>query len=206
MEGVTPDDWIHRGRLALRLMMVLPRLHYFHYLATWWVTLALARPRNACNQLNYSKTSKSYPILSTIFLTHEIRWKMANVLSDALQVGATYLQHGMHLLKCRRPIQLLIDLLSSSFCLWFLFGFSSYTFPIFTLLVLTLLIFTYFLIFRYSSEGFVKETLLSLAEFLQVTHIYIHTYIHVWLKNEFLCSASRAMNWPANRLRLRFER
>ena len=26
MEGVTPDEWIHRGRLALRLMQV--RLHY----------------------------------------------------------------------------------------------------------------------------------------------------------------------------------
>jgi hypothetical protein len=24
MEGVTPDEWIHRGRLALRLMQVLP--------------------------------------------------------------------------------------------------------------------------------------------------------------------------------------
>jgi hypothetical protein len=28
MEGVTPDDWIHRGRLALRLMQVLPHCRH----------------------------------------------------------------------------------------------------------------------------------------------------------------------------------
>jgi Flp pilus assembly protein TadB len=98
---------------------------------------------------------------------------MANVLSDALQVGATYLQHGMHWLKCRHPSQLLARVSLLVILIWFLFVL--YTFLIFTLFVLTLwLVFTCFLIFRYSSEGFVKETLLSLAEFLQVTHIYIH--------------------------------
>lgn len=31
MEGVTPDEWIHRGRLALRLMQVIPLLFFSNY-------------------------------------------------------------------------------------------------------------------------------------------------------------------------------
>jgi hypothetical protein len=31
MEGVTPDEWIHRGRLALRLMQVLPLVFFSIY-------------------------------------------------------------------------------------------------------------------------------------------------------------------------------
>ncbi len=202
MEGVTPDDWIHRGRLALRLMMVLPPPPLF---GNRRVALALACvtcPRNVCDQLNYSKTPKSCPILSTIFLIHEIRWKMANVLSDALQVGATYLQHGMHWLKCRHPSQLLARLVRPFACHSYLVSlciYFSFSRCLCWLCGLFLLIFWFL--------GTAARVLLRrhCCLLLNFYRSHIHTYIHVWLKNEFLCSASRAMNWPANRLHLRFE-